>query len=202
MKKIPIKALAKVSILKGGNNKTVGIKVKTKNNPKDGYYISSIITNPTVLNITGQRSTLANLGYLETEELDLTDIQDKMTKEVQVILPDGVSVQKGGTNKISVEINVAQLSASKPVIPSIVTTGLADGLKVSSISPNDIKINLSGPSTVLNEANTNNVKLNIDLSGKPTGTYNINVNSQMITLPTGISITSIVPTSLSITISN
>lgn len=198
----PEKVAVKVPITRGGNNKTVGIKVKTKNSPAEGYYVSSITSSPNVLDITGQRSILTNINYLETEEIDLQNAQNKISKQVAVLLPDGVSLQKGAPSKVSVEINIAQMQISKMVIPEYIENGIGTGLKIASITPNDIKITVTGASEILSTVNTDNVKLNLDLSGKSIGTHIIDLNSSMITIPAGVSISSILPNSITVTITD
>ncbi len=198
----PDKILIKVPITRGGNNKTVGIKVKTKNNPVEGFYVSNIVSNPNIIDITGQRSILANINYLETEEVDLQNIKDRIFREVNVVMPEGVSLQKGVSNKVKVEVNITQYQMSKTVIPQYITNGVTTGLKLLSITPNDIKITVTGTPEILESVNTDNVKMNLDLSGKIAGVYDIDINSQMITVPAGVSISSIFPNTISITISN
>lgn len=198
----PVEVNAQVSILKGGNNKTVGIKVKTKNSPPDGYYISKISCNPQTIDITGQRSILAGVNYLETEELDLNNITDVIRSNLSLILPSGVSLQKGNDAKVQVEITVSRGDLSRSINPRINFSNLSDGLKVATYSPQDIRIIVAAPASILESISSDEITLNVNLSGRNAGNYMISLTVDMVKVPDGITVLSVVPTSLNITISN
>lgn len=198
----PAKVLAKVAVVKGGNNKTVGVKVKTKNSPKDGYFVSSIVATPNVIDITGQRSLLTSIGYIETEEIDLSLIDSVLAKDVKVILPQGVTLQKGQGNQVSISITLSQISSVKPIIPTISALSLAEGLKIVSTRPSDLTLNLAGPIAVLNGLSTSNVKLDLNLAGKGVGEHTIALSPEMLVLPAGISVVNFSSNSIIITLSN
>lgn len=198
----PATVSAKVTIAKGGNNKTVGVRVKTKGTPKDGYYISKITTTPLTLDIVGQRSIVSNINFLDTEEIDITNLTDTVSKDVNLILPDGVSLQKGASQKIKVEITFSSYGTTKSISPTLQPVGLADGLRLLSYSPSDIKVSLSGPQQLLAGIGTNDIQLNLDLTGKAAGTYNIDINISMLKIPDGITASNITPGTISVTIGN
>ena len=198
----PDSVKTKVSIIKGGNNKTVGVKVKTRGSPKDGYYISKISVTPAAVDISGQRSILANINYLETEEIDIGNIADNITKDVNLILPEGVSLQKNVLQKVRSEIYFSEIATVKAVVPSVVSLGLDNGLKLASFTPTDIKVYISGPMSVLNTLDASNVRVELNLAGKIAGNYNVDINPSMVKLPNGIAVSSVFPSQLSIIVTN
>ncbi len=190
-----------VSIVKGGNNKTVGIRVKTKGSPKDGYYVSKITTTPNVIDIVGQRSSLSEINYIETEEIDISNQAASLTRDAKLVFPSGVSLQKGSSSSVKVQIDFTETGSSRLVTPSIVPLNLSSGLKLSSVSPTDFKVNVSGSSSALNLLNSSNVVLEIDLSQKAAGTYQIDLDTSMVRLPGGVVATGFIPATLSIVLS-
>lgn len=194
-------ASVKVPIIKGGNNKTVGIKVKTKNSPKEGFYISNVIVTPAVVDIIGARSLVSSIYYLETEEIDLSGISGTVQKGVSLAIPVGINLQKGVNNIFQVTLTVTENSISKQIIPTISPTGLADGLKVS-YSPSDLKILVNGPASLINVLDSTGVKLEINLTGRAVGNYNIALTADMVKIVNQLLITSIIPSSLAVSISN
>lgn len=198
----PPEITAKVTIAKGGNNKTVGIKVKTKGSIKDGYYIAKIVSSPTNVDISGQKSVLTGVNYLETDEIDVSNSSDKISGDYNLILPDGVTLQKGVSSKVHVEIDFAENVAAKSIVPVIDPIGLADGLRMVSYSPVDLKIYLSGVPSILTTMNSNLVKIELNLAGKGAGNYSINLTPDMIKVPDGVTVLSILPATLGIVLSN
>lgn len=199
---LPANVTAKVTIIKGGNNKTVGIKVKTKGLPKENYYLSKITATPPTIDIVGQRSILSNVNFLETEEVDIGGASDQITKDVNLILPSGVSLQRGSVQKVKVELSFALIGSTKSVAPKIVALNLNEGLRLISYSPSDLSVSLSGPQTLLNSLGADDIRLELNMAGKTAGTYNVTVDSTMIRVPPGLAITSIVPTTLSFILGN
>lgn len=198
----PATVLAKVTIAKGGNNKTVGVRVKTSGSPKDGYFVSKVVSTPALVDITGQRSTLNNIDYLETEPIDVTGQSATISKEVNLTLPSGVLLQKGTSQRVKIEISFDSYGTSKTVSPLVQAVGLPEGLRITSYSPSDIKVSLSGPKELLDALSPSEIVLSLNLSGKSAGNYSINIDKSMVTAPANINVSGIDPAALSIIIGN
>lgn len=198
----PSTVRARVTISKGGNNKTVGVKVKTKGSPRDSFYVSNISVSPATVDIVGQRSVLANINYIETEDIEITNQSEAISREANLILPEGVNLQKGIAQRVKVEISFALMGGSKSISPVVSATGLAEGLRLLTYSPSEVKVSLGGPQNLLAALSTNDVRLELNLSGKSAGSYNIDINTSMLRLPEGVLATSLTPQSLSIVIGN
>jgi YbbR domain-containing protein len=96
--------------------KSVGITVKTKGNLKPTFEISSIKVLPEKLDVTGSAAALDLLNNLNTEAIDLSEINKNTIVEAKVILPEGISfVDTKITGVVKVEItlnNIVQKSLS------------------------------------------------------------------------------------------
>lgn len=198
----PAVVSARVNVVKGGNNKTVGVRVKTKGNPKENYFASKIAVTPSVVDIVGQRSLLANINYIETEEVDLTNLSDPISKEVNLMLPEGVNLQKGANQKVKLEIIFSTLGSSKVVSPNVVGLFLPDGLRLVSYSPSDIKVTLGGAQALLAGIGSGDVRLELNLTGKSVGNHNVEVDPSMVRVPDGLTVTGLSANTLSVVIGN
>lgn len=198
----PSEAAAEIKIVKAGNNKTVGVKVVTSGFPASGYYISNIVSEPSTIDIIGEDSALRQVQSIETQSIDVTNLSEVLVKSVALNLPSGVSLQKDVNQKIKVTISFAGSSVTKEIIPNITTSNLAPGLKVASFTPSSIKVIVSGPANILSNLSSNDVVLNLDLTGKSTGTVGIDITKAMFSLPDGASLVSFLPSSISVGISN
>lgn len=197
---VPDKVTVSVAIVKGGNNKTVGVKLNSKNNLPDNFYISKITLSPPTVDITGQRSVISGINYIETESLDLSIISSNTSKDLLLILPSGVALQKGTAASTKVNIEITKMSLGTSIVPTISYINLSPGLRVVSIDPESVKIAASSADQNLLVAT--NFKLEINLSGLGTGTHTIPITADMIKSSGNLVVNSILPTSLKVVISN
>lgn len=196
----PEKVSATVSIVKGGNNKTVGVKLNTKNILNNNSYISKVTITPPTVDVTGQRSALKDVYFVETEALDLSTFSENTTKILTLLLPAGVSLQKGTPSEVKVDIELAQSSVRSSVAPTVSYINLQTGLKVVSLEPEDIKIFVA--STNSTQITPSNVKLEINLAGLGVGSHDLELTPLMVKPSSGIEILSILPTSIRVTLSS
>lgn len=188
-----------IPIIKAGTTKTVGIKVKTVGSIANGFWISNISTLPSTITITGAASTLRSINYLETREINIDGLNSSTTQTIELNIPSGISI----TDQItSVKINIELLptTSSKQVNGQIATQNLGSNLKLNSLDPNSILVNLSGTTSDLEKATSDNVKLNLNLSAYSDGTYSIDITNNMFSVPEGIIITSFIPSAIKVNI--
>lgn len=198
----PNKVKARIAIIKGTNNKSVGIKVNLTGNPKDGYYVSKITTSPAVINITGQTSNLQSINYLETQNIDITEANSDIEREVLVKIPDGIALQRGEPNRVKVIVLFSENPINRIISPKVEAKNLDSNLRLSSYTPTEIKVTLSGSQSLIAALDQMSVILDIDLAGKGAGTYDYPIDSSMIRPINGITVLSVMPTSIKISVSN
>jgi YbbR domain-containing protein len=90
---MPEQTLAKVSLVKATNLKTVGIKVKTQGDLLPGYYISDIKVAPETVDIIGSKEILDTLSYVETSPIDINGLSSSFSKDALVVIKDGAALQ-------------------------------------------------------------------------------------------------------------
>lgn len=186
-----------IPIIKAGTTKTVGIKVNAKGNVASGFWISSISTNPSTITISGAAGIIRSINYIETKELNIDGINSQTVKTVDLNIPSGITIADQ-VSLVRVEIDVSQSSSSKQISAQISPQNIASNLKVNSLNPSSLSVNLSGKSADLEKSNSDNVKLNLNLGGFSEGTYSIDLTNSMFSAPDGVSVTSFVPSSISV----
>lgn len=197
----PTEVKSDVQITRSGNNKTVGVKVLTSGSPQSGYYINSIIAEPSVVDIIGQDSVLRQTQYLETAAIDVTNISETLIKTVNLSIPSGISLQGNVSPRVKVTINLSANQSSKEVIVALNPINLASGFKVDGYSPATVKAIVTGPISKLNSINSSDVVLNLDLTGKTAGSNGIEISRNMFKLTDGLSLSSFLPSAISVNIS-
>jgi YbbR domain-containing protein len=198
----PTEASADVKIVKAGNSRTVGVKVITTGFPASGFYISNIVCDPATVDIIGEDSALRQVQSIETLPIDISNQSDTLAKSIALNLPTGVSLQNDANQKIKVTISFSGSPITKEITASFNNQNLAPGLKVGSLSPSAIKVIVSGPANIINSLSSSDVVLNLDFTGKSTGTVGIDITKDMFKLPAGVSLVSYLPSSISVALTN
>lgn len=195
---LPDTVTAKVSIIKGANSKTVGIKAVSIGQPKEGFYVSAIVITPPTLDITGATATLADIIFLSTVAVDISNISADLEKDTNLNLPVGVSVQKGSPSRIHLKFRILPSDLSREIIATISPKNLS-GWTVSSYSANQIKVTIAGPSDVVNSLQSSDVVVTLDFSSKTlTNNVNFDLSERNITSPARTTIVSVIPSTLSV----
>lgn len=197
----PPEVAASVAIVKASNNKTVGIKVQVTGQPKDGYYIAGISTNPNTIDIVGQPSLLANINYVESTTLDITNLDNTFEKDITLNLRSGISLQSGSPSSVKVKITISKIEVSKEIEASIVPIGLSAGYQVSSLNPIVVKAVCYGSADAINNLKTQDIVLSLDFNNRrftePAATVNFEISQSNFKVPAGIAIGSFSPSFIS-----
>lgn len=184
----------KVLIVPASESKTVGVKVITKGKPSSDYFVSKIESEPATVDISGESSKLKPILYIETKEVDIEGIKSNLEKYVELDPPSGISLeQKNVKVKITLSLNTIQRE-----ITASLTFNVGAGLSVTSVSPNIIKVVVSGPSNVINALSSSNVAITFDLSGKAAGSHFVNITKSMISVPSDCVASSWLPSAVTI----
>lgn len=197
----PMEVRASVQIVKAGNGKTVGVRVKTSGAPVDGFYISKIVVSPITFNVTGAESALSSVNYLETQSIDISGLDGTTERFTTVQVPDGVALDKGQVNRVKVTIVATENSSSKQLNLSVNPINLG-GLNLVSYTPTEIKAVVSGPKSIIDNLTSSDVVLMLDFSGRFAGTAVLNISRDLVKLPAQVSLDSIVPSSISVVLAD
>jgi len=189
----PEQVSVKLPITKATNLKTVGIKVNVSGVPQDGFWISKISTNPAAVSITGEADAISKIEFLETPKIDITGAKSNITKTVALDLPSGVLITKGKP-EVQVKLTISPIDSQKTVTASFNFEG------GSGSSTDQVQVILSGPAASLADASSGNIKISINLSGKPKGQTQITIPKEAIFIPSGLSIIDYLPKTITITV--
>ncbi|PIP21719.1 MAG: hypothetical protein COX39_01505 [Candidatus Nealsonbacteria bacterium CG23_combo_of_CG06-09_8_20_14_all_40_13] len=178
--------------------KTVGISPIFAGQPASSYWISKVTVSPQTITISGSASALRTTNYLETMPIDIEGIADNKTKSASLKLPEHIGLV--GDNSVKVYIEVSQTALSKEITATIKYQNLNANFNVSQVSPSSVKIVVTAAGDILQNISSSNTIVNLDLTGKQTGTFSIDISKNDISLPKDASVVSWLPSSLSITL--
>jgi YbbR domain-containing protein len=164
--------------------------------PAFGYYVSSIEVTPATVTVQGPPDVINEMpGFVRAGLVDLTGVRDDFTRTVGLELPEGVLAVDVSEIRVSVEVDAFQGSIG--VRRPLEVVGLEEGME-AELSPESVDMILSGPLAVLEQLAQDDVRVILDLSEFPVGTYQI--EPEVVTLPEGVSSESLLPVTIEVRI--
>lgn len=85
-------------------SKEVSVIPKLIGQVREGYYISQITVEPSRINIIGLPERIKTINEVTTKQIDISGINESLTREVEIDIPENVSIEV--ENKVKVNIQV------------------------------------------------------------------------------------------------
>ncbi|NBJ15157.1 MAG: hypothetical protein FNP40_06225 [Dehalobacter sp. 4CP] len=177
-------------------DKIVKVQANVKGEPASGYEAGELLFTPSVVNVRGPASVLANLTSV-TVDVEFTDLTESKSVVRPVYFTDNQNAGIFDANPYptlqafpdTVEVIMpvyAKGTASKTVPLRVATKGTpADGMEVRLVTPLPSQVQLVGKEEELKAVEYLNLGT-VDISGI-TSTKTINVSLNSIVLPKGVS---------------
>ncbi|WP_411679061.1 YbbR-like domain-containing protein [Clostridium thailandense] len=174
--------------------KSVPINVKMLGNLNNQSSIKSITPTPEMIDIAGDEKVISNVNSIDTEDIDISKINNKDSIEAKIIVPKNVIlINSNGTIKLNINFNK---STQKELSLDIVTKNLGNNY-TANLDKNKVNITISGAENIINNLKPENIECFVDLNSLQEGDQNVNIN---INLPDGVSKVSQDPSSIKVTI--
>lgn len=191
----PLSIKTKISITPAGDTKTVGIKVKTTGNIRDGYWINSITTEPQTVTISGSRTKLSQTQYVETEAIDLTDLNTDKTFSTQLNVDNGVKVEdKYSSIKVAIDIEKSQQTKIVEITPKF--KNASSGFNVIA-DPQKVSVEITTSKASVEESD---ISLEINLGSYGKGQHEIELSKDSFSVASNVKIEKIITNKIKITL--
>lgn len=194
----PENVLVTVPIVKASNIKTVGVKVKVTGAPAEGFWLSKLESDPSTVTVTAAENTIGQVNFVETEPIDVSGLNRNQTTEVSLKPGPGV-ILMDKIDKVTVTLTVSKNQSTREIEAGFKWQNLADNLQVVLVEPNVVKVVAAGTQDQLQTLVSGDILIAVDLTScdKP-GTCSIDISRANIAGPTGISVSSIVPSAINV----
>lgn len=169
--------------------KTVGVKIKTINQPKEGYFVKSLAASPSTVVLRGKREALQPIEYIETREVDLKDLTANTERSTGLSVPSETTLDGSETVKIAIVIDSNETTRGMNGIFEF--KNLGNNLKLDSFSPTKAAVTVKGKAARLSSLTERDVRVIVDLAGKGEGTFTIGLNKNNVNLPDEVSLESL-----------
>ncbi len=190
-----VNATVPISIL--GGYKNVAVKLLATGQVASGYRLTSITVNPPTVTVFSSDPKLVNElpGFVETKPVDLNGLTDDSEFNVELDLPEGISlVSEPG---VLVQIDIAPIEGNLKLTIPVEVLGLSPEF-AAQISPPVIDIIVFGPLPVLDGLTSASFRAVVDLTNLTTGTYLLTPELDLV--PTEVQVEGMVPESVAVTI--
>ena len=167
----PATAHVALPISQQGGYRDMAVKVVTRDQVASGYRLTDISVFPPIVTVFASDPKLVNIlpGVLETQPLDLRNVDDDITTRLGLSLPPGVSIV--GEQTVLIRAGVSPIESSLTLAGERVEIlGLSTGFR-AQISPTTVDVIVSGPLPVLNILTKQDVRVTVDVTGLGPGTY-------------------------------
>lgn len=165
---------AKLSVVVS-SGKSVPINLKTTETPKAGLELMGYELSSNYVNIIGSSDSLANIKSVDTETVDISNLNDTSELDVKLILPEGVKVTSGQEYvKVKVILKVKENineNNNKTLNIKVNFNNLKDNLILES-SSEKVSVTISGTQSELEKIDESSLTAVVDLSAvTDEGTY-------------------------------
>lgn len=174
--------------------KTVPINVKTSVDPA-GSGITSILPATDKVAIAGDETQLQGISGIDTEIVDIINLNGAKTINAKLVVPQGITLIG---NSGSVKLNITYAEKSEKTLSVPVTIKNVDAGMSAALDQTTVSLTVSGSAEAIGSLTADKIECYVDLNGLTAeGTQPVKV---VLTLPGGISSTSINPESINVTL--
>jgi YbbR domain-containing protein len=155
-----------------GRYRELAVQVKTEGQWARGYRLTNITVSPPTVTVFSVDPENVNAlpGFVETLPIDLTDASDDVESNVELSLPDGVSLV--GRETVFVQVGIAAIEGNLLITLPVEIIGLNPELE-ASVSPDIVDVILYGPLPVLDTLSPDNIRVVVDVTGLDVGTWQL-----------------------------
>lgn len=181
-----------------GGYRDVAVKVILTGRVASGYRLTDISVFPPIVTVFAVDPQLvSNLpGIVETQPLDIQNVQEDINKKLALNLPQGISIV--GEQKVLIQAGVSPIESSVTLADKQVEiTGLESRLN-ARVSPTSVDVIVSGPLPLLDTLTRQDVRVTVDLTGLGAGTHQIKAKVEV--LISDVVVESILPNTIEVVI--
>ena len=176
--------------------KSVGVTVKTIGKLSPNLTLTGIGVLPERFDVTGSAAALNQLENLNTEAIDLSQINKSTTLDIRVLIPNGISLVSATSNgMVKVEINLDKV-VQKNLSLDIKYINLDEKYEVK-LEKDKGSIVISAAETIMNSLDLTKISYEVDLVNLVEGEHTVPVK---VIMPEGVNLISESPDKILVTI--
>jgi YbbR domain-containing protein len=175
---------------------TVAVRPNMPGTPSPGFALESITVEPVYVTIVGLPEELEAITSVTTEPISIEGLSADETREVELQLPDDISLADGEPSTVTVTASIGPSVSSRTFVVGVVCTGAGDNACLPRLE--EIAITLSGAGEALSALTAGDLTPSVDASGLAPGNYDL--TPLVSGLPDGVDLVEVSPGSVPVTI--
>jgi YbbR domain-containing protein len=176
-------------------SKTVPIRPLLTGAPAEGFRISGITVEPSVVTIFGVPAALEDVAEITTEPLAVANASADLTRDLELVLPEGTRLAADATAPV-VSVTIVPAVATQTFLVGVSCDGAPNG---SACLPqiSQLTVVLRGPEGVLAALDPADITPTLDASGLSPGEHEL---TPTFSLPRGVALVSVSPGKVTVVI--
>ena len=175
---------------------TVAVRPNIPGTPAPGFALEEIGVDPAYVTIVGLPEVLAEITSVTTEPINIDGVSAEETFEVELQLPEDVSLADGEPSSVIVTVTIGPSVSSRTFVVGVVCTGAGDNACLPRVD--QIAITLSGAGEALSALTAADLTPTVDASGLEPGNHDL--APAVSGLPDGVELVGINPATVPVTI--
>ena len=139
----------------------------------DTYYVLNSEVTPSELIIYGTSEALAAIDALSTQGLVLPAEEGVVTKELNLILPEGISLKRGQSSTVTVTANVTERWGERTLEVPLTYVHLRSDMVIVDGAPTYVNVNAEGPLRQVEQLSPDLFTVQVDLANYGPGEWEL-----------------------------
>ena len=195
---LPVSAQVRVDVSLPGGFRSVAVLPLLTDQVEPGYRVTNVtVTPPTVVLFSTDPAAVESLpGFVQTEPISLASATATIQRRALIDMPDGFSAVDDPS--VLVEVTIEPILSSITLSRRVEIADLASGL-FAQAAPDVVSVILDGPLPVLEGLAPEDVRVVLSLLGRTVGVHQ--VEPEIIVLPEGVTVRTLLPDSIEVAVS-
>jgi YbbR domain-containing protein len=185
-----------VPVVRWPGRKEVAVRVDLEGQPASGYRLGQLKVDPSMVVLRGNSDALNSIGFVETAPVSVEDATGDVQDQPKLLLPEGVNAFEGDV--VDVIVGIVPVEDSTRITLRPILRGLGPGLS-ASIALDTMDVIVSGPQSILDALEPDDVFVILNLSNRKPGTHVITPD---VVYPDGIRLEGVSPETIEVIITN
>ncbi len=190
---IPATVTVEIDVRAVETSKSVPVRPQTTGGVANGFEISAITVEPSIVTIFGMPEDLAAVAEVSTRPLELDGIAATTSLEARLTLPEGTRLSQDD-GEVVVTVEVEPTIASRTILAGVVCQN-ANGDLACLPQQDQVAVLVSGPAAALADLAPADLSLVVDAEGLDAGEHQL---TPTVALPDDVELVSLTPASVTI----
>jgi len=164
--------------------------------PAPGFALAALSVDPVSVSIVGLPEDLADVASILTDPISIDGASSDQTFEVELQLPDGITLADGEPSVVTVTASIVPSVSSRTFIVGVVCEGAGENACLPRLD--QVAITLSGEGDALSALDAGELTPTVDASGLAPGEYSL--TPVIAGLPDGVELVGVNPGTVPVTI--